>query len=63
MSTDNGQAFSWGYGEDGALGLGTTESQWVPVGVSLEGGDAVGVKAVSCGSRHTGFISGRTTSF
>ena len=52
--TDEGKAFSWGVGEFGALGNGSTESQWQPVAVRLPSG--VRGKDVSCGSRHTAIL-------
>lgn len=58
MYEDSGRAYSWGLGEHGALGLGTDESEWAPARISVEEHRTVGVKYVSCGSRHTALISG-----
>ena len=57
---DHGEAFAWGSGEYGALGIGSTETQWAPVEVILDDKRFVGIEKVSCGSRHTAFISGWT---
>ena len=50
--TDKGEGFAWGLGEYGALGTGSTETQWSPGAVLLP--DIA--FEVSCGSRHTGFV-------
>jgi X-linked retinitis pigmentosa GTPase regulator len=52
---ENGSVFTWGVGEFGALGNGSTESQWSPVKVKLPRGTQA--HQVSCGSRHTAFIA------
>lgn len=52
--TEDGKAFSWGVGDYGALGLGHTESQWVPTPVKM----AKPTRQVSCGSRHTALLAG-----
>ena len=57
---DHGEAFAWGSGEYGALGIGSTETQWAPVEVILDDKRFIGIEKVSCGSRHTAFISGWT---
>lgn len=60
---DNGEAYSWGVGEYGALGIGTTDSEWSPAKISLEGKPSARIVKVSCGSRHTGIISGKPAVF
>ncbi|OMJ68501.1 hypothetical protein SteCoe_34024 [Stentor coeruleus] len=52
--TQNGDIYTWGLGEFGALGLGHDTSQWSPQKALLpENFEAV---AVSCGSRHTAIL-------
>ena len=51
--TSEGEVFSWGVGEYGALGIRSTESQWEPVRVLSR---AKGVQ-VACGSRHSVMVS------
>ena len=53
--TDDGQLFTWGVGEFGALGNSTSENQWTPSRVVLPKG--VKVLDVNCGSRHTGIVA------
>lgn len=55
---DDGSLYTWGAGEFGALGLGTTETQWEPVQVTLP----IKAKSVSCGWRHTAILVGQTAS-
>ncbi|CAG9315175.1 unnamed protein product [Blepharisma stoltei] len=52
--TEEGYAFSWGVGEFGALGNGTSDTQWSPVKVKIP--DFIRCKKVSCGSRHTAIL-------
>eukprot|EP01017_Pseudomicrothorax_dubius_P024431 TRINITY_DN2595_c0_g3_i3.p1 TRINITY_DN2595_c0_g3~~TRINITY_DN2595_c0_g3_i3.p1 ORF type:complete len:623 (-),score=139.19 TRINITY_DN2595_c0_g3_i3:74-1942(-) len=47
--TDDGQLFTWGYGGEGQLGLGGSESQYEPQRVQLPSE----AKSVDCGGRHT----------
>lgn len=54
--TEAGEAFSWGVGEYGALGNGSTENKWSPFPVNLPKNTGV---LVSCGSRHTGILLSR----
>ena len=49
-----GLLFAWGVGEYGALGVGSVETQWLPVQVALSA--ELTPLAVSCGSRHTGAL-------
>jgi X-linked retinitis pigmentosa GTPase regulator len=55
---DDGSLYTWGVGESGALGLGTTETQWLPGRVVLP----FKAKSVSCGSRHTAILVGQSAS-
>jgi X-linked retinitis pigmentosa GTPase regulator len=52
--TEDGIVFTWGVGEFGALGIGTSENAWAPVKSllprSMRGLD------VNCGSRHTALV-------
>ena len=52
---DNGDLYTWGVGEYGALGIIDTESQWFPVKVVFPDTQ---VKALSadCGTRHTAIV-------
>lgn len=52
--TEEGSVFSWGVGEFGALGSGSSENAWSPVKALLPK-TMRGVE-VTCGSRHTGLI-------
>ena len=53
--TDDGQLFTWGVGEFGALGNSTSENQWTPGRINLP--KALKVLDVNCGSRHTGIVT------
>ena len=44
----DGSLFTWGYGGDGALGLGQTDDVWIPTRV-----DDIVARDVSCGGCHT----------
>jgi len=50
--TEEGAVYTWGMGEHGELGLGSTESHWQPVKVSMD----ARVRLASCGARHTAVI-------
>lgn len=52
--TAQGNAYTWGYGQTGALGLGNTQNQWSPVYLRLPG-NLKPLQGV-CGSKHTGLI-------
>ncbi|OMJ83974.1 hypothetical protein SteCoe_13307 [Stentor coeruleus] len=52
--TEEGNVFSWGVGEFGALGSGGTENAWSPVKALLP--KTMRGLELSCGSRHTGLI-------
>lgn len=49
-----GLLFAWGVGEYGALGVGSVDTQWLPVQVAIPA--ELTALAVSCGSRHTGAL-------
>lgn len=49
-----GNAYAWGQGDTGALGLGSLQNQWSPVSISLPMG--VRVLQASCGSKHSSLI-------
>jgi alpha-tubulin suppressor-like RCC1 family protein len=55
--TEDGSVFSWGVGDYGALGTGTTDSHWVPTQVRVP----KVARQVSCGSRHTALLVGHTS--
>jgi len=55
LTTDNGEIFSWGDGENGATGFDKTLFE--PKQISLFKDKHIFVKRVSCGSRHTAFIT------
>jgi alpha-tubulin suppressor-like RCC1 family protein len=61
---DNGDAYVWGAGDSGALGIGETDSQWFPVKINIPNERAkVHMMNVSCGAHHTGFLDGKLSSF
>lgn len=53
--TEDGTLFSWGFGDSGALGLGTLQTQWSPVAVKLP----LSFRAIeaSCGSKHSSILA------
>ena len=51
--TAQGEAFSWGMGEYGALGNGHTRTLWSPKIIP----GRTRFKRISCGSRHSGLIT------
>ncbi|HAT50861.1 MAG TPA: hypothetical protein DCS88_11065, partial [Alphaproteobacteria bacterium] len=53
--SSEGQAFAWGKGESGALGLGAMENEWGPQLMKLAA--SMRVRQVSCGSRHTALLA------
>ncbi|CAG9317861.1 unnamed protein product [Blepharisma stoltei] len=53
--TVDGDLFSWGVGEFGALGIGINDTQWKPIRVDLP--NRAKALQISCGSRHTGLIA------
>ena len=62
--TDTGEVYAWGNGDTGALGVGSTDTQWLPTLVRLPR-DLTPV-SVSCGARHSVIVgnsrgSGRET--
>ena len=52
--SSEGTAYSWGRGDTGALGLGTTDHQSLPRLVRTQ--PSILINQVSCGARHTAFI-------
>jgi len=53
---DNGDLYTWGVGEYGALGIAEPETQWFPVKVVFPGKQKVNVISASCGTRHTAIV-------
>lgn len=53
VMTDQGEAYSWGVGEQGALGNGSSENLWMPNLVNIPRASAADI---ACGSRHTAII-------
>lgn len=49
---DSGYVFTWGNGEDGQLGLGNTESQYLPARLNIFGKDVL-AKGISCSARYS----------
>lgn len=54
VTNSEGLISSWGYGENGALGLGNTQNQFVPVSIRLPVG--VQVLQTTCGAKHSALI-------
>jgi hypothetical protein len=52
--TSNGEVFTWGVGEFGALGSGSTSTSWAPSRALLPEG--LHAQQVSCGSRHSAIL-------
>lgn len=57
---EDGSVYTWGLGEFGALGNGSTTSQWTPDKLKLPRNQRA--IQVSCGSRHTAVIANSKTS-
>jgi Regulator of chromosome condensation (RCC1) repeat. len=55
---ETGEIFSWGVGEHGALGNGTTVDIWQPERIYLDAKIQVKARKASAGARHSAFISG-----
>ena len=55
LTTDNGEVFSWGDGENGATGFDKTLFE--PKQIPLFKEKHIFVKRASCGSRHTAFVT------
>lgn len=53
---DNGDLYTWGVGEYGALGVADPESQWFPVKVTFPGKQKVVAVSASCGTRHSAIV-------
>lgn len=60
--TENGLVMTWGWGEHGQLGLGSTDDQTGPKIVKLNHGppDILRRTQVHCGSGFTFMVAGRT---
>ena len=52
---DTGDAFAWGKGEYGALGIGSVVDQYAPLLVKFAEKNSKIIQ-VSCGSQHTAFV-------
>ena len=52
---NNGELYTWGVGEYGALGIHNTESQWSPVKVTFGGHQQI-ITEAKCGTRHTAIV-------
>jgi alpha-tubulin suppressor-like RCC1 family protein len=52
---EDGSLYTWGLGDFGVLGHGTTGSEWSPVKVPLK--PTTRANSVSCGSRHTAILT------
>jgi alpha-tubulin suppressor-like RCC1 family protein len=57
--TESGKAYSWGQGKFGALGLGRSDSLYIPSEVPL----SQTLKDISAGGSHSGFISAQDNLF
>jgi alpha-tubulin suppressor-like RCC1 family protein len=51
--TENGQVYSWGYGKQGALGNGRSDSQYEPILLSF----AEAIIEIGAGAHHSAFIN------
>lgn len=51
----DGSVFAWGFGETGALGTGSLQTQWAPVSVKLP--SQLRPFQISCGSKHSGILA------
>eukprot|EP00826_Nyctotherus_ovalis_P031579 TRINITY_DN2525_c0_g1_i7.p1 TRINITY_DN2525_c0_g1~~TRINITY_DN2525_c0_g1_i7.p1 ORF type:complete len:839 (-),score=257.71 TRINITY_DN2525_c0_g1_i7:25-2541(-) len=56
---DNGDLYTWGVGEYGALGVADPGSQWFPVKVTFPGRERVAITRADCGTRHTAMVDDR----
>eukprot|EP01022_Parablepharisma_sp_SALTPOND_P019135 TRINITY_DN3227_c0_g1_i1.p1 TRINITY_DN3227_c0_g1~~TRINITY_DN3227_c0_g1_i1.p1 ORF type:complete len:969 (-),score=97.88 TRINITY_DN3227_c0_g1_i1:135-2957(-) len=56
---DNGDLYTWGLGEFGALGLSSIASQWVPVKVLFSSKVPPRIVQISSGTRHTSMVDDR----
>jgi alpha-tubulin suppressor-like RCC1 family protein len=54
---ENGDAYSWGFGEQGALGLGDSENRYIPTLMTSFIQKDIKIRQVSAGSHHSAFIS------
>ena len=58
LEKGDGEVFTWGLGDQGALGTGHKVTEWSPVKIPLDERGLVRVARISAGGRHTGFITG-----
>jgi len=54
---ESGEIYSWGAGESGALGNGSSENTWAPTRISLENKVFLSAKKISAGAFHSAFVS------
>jgi len=57
VATESGESYSWGSNENGQLGLGTSSAPIVPQPTLVKDLRHTSIKNVSCGARHTIFLS------
>lgn len=55
--TDKGEVFTWGLGEYGALGHGDGFTKYSPVKLESFAENMIKISLVSCGSKHTAFVT------
>ena len=55
--SEAGDAYSWGLGEFGALGIGDTQTRYAPSHIEYFATSKIAVKSAVCGSKHTIFIT------
>lgn len=55
--TEAGQVYSWGLGEHGILGTGDAYTRYTPTLVSSFKSNGMQMQAVSCGHKHSVFLS------
>lgn len=53
---ENGEVYSWGFGEDGQLGLNNKESQYFPQAIQFEE-ENIKIIEISAGFNHSFFIT------
>jgi len=53
---NNGDLYTWGVGEYGALGIADPGSQWFPVKVAFSGREQISIVKADCGTRHTAMV-------
>lgn len=55
---DTGEAFSWGKGSNGELGLGSAKNYDLPQRITCNSTKPICFTSVSCGSKHSALLSG-----